>query len=168
MALKLLPPKAWRFANCCSTLVISSPVSKIRAKIFGSFSICFHRTLSPLPKTRLRTTRQQEKRHEPAISKPDQSRSGQSPGQTVFASLLDRPSPSLPASGTHRLQEHGPQALSRLGSPPPYAYGPPASPDRARYHRSSRSLHADRRRESFCTFCAGDRTNPTSLHRVLR
>jgi hypothetical protein len=28
--------------NCCSTLAISSPVSKTRAKTFGSSSICFH------------------------------------------------------------------------------------------------------------------------------
>jgi hypothetical protein len=42
MALKLLPAKLCSFANCCSTLAISL-VSKIRAKIFGSSSICFHR-----------------------------------------------------------------------------------------------------------------------------
>src|ERR1035437_3124296 len=47
MALKLVPPKPWRFANCCSTLAISSPVSRIRAKTFGSSSICFHRMLTP-------------------------------------------------------------------------------------------------------------------------
>src|ERR1700722_10505120 len=45
------PPKRCPHANCCRTLAISSPVSKIRTKVFGSSSICFHRMLSPLFKT---------------------------------------------------------------------------------------------------------------------
>ena len=44
---KLLPPNPWLFENCCSTPAISSPVSKISAKAFGSYSICFHRMLTP-------------------------------------------------------------------------------------------------------------------------
>src|SRR5271165_3506584 len=51
MALKLLPAKPCPLANSCSTLAISSPFSKIRAKTFGSSSICFHRMTSPFPKT---------------------------------------------------------------------------------------------------------------------
>src|SRR5271155_3032065 len=51
MALKLLPAKPRSLANSCSTLAISSQVSKIRAKVFGSSSICFHRMKSPLPET---------------------------------------------------------------------------------------------------------------------
>jgi hypothetical protein len=42
--LKLLPAKP-------RPLAISSPVSKIRAKGFGSSSICFHRMTPPFPKT---------------------------------------------------------------------------------------------------------------------
>ena len=44
-------PKPCPLANCCSTLAISSPVSKIRTKVFGSSSICLYRMTSPLPKT---------------------------------------------------------------------------------------------------------------------
>src|SRR5271169_3579270 len=50
MAVKLLPAKPCALANCCSTLAISSPVSKIRANVFGSSSICFHRMTSPFLK----------------------------------------------------------------------------------------------------------------------
>jgi hypothetical protein len=46
MALKLLPASFWFFENCCSTLAISSPVSKIREKPsvrprFVSTACCF-------------------------------------------------------------------------------------------------------------------------------
>src|ERR1700741_732729 len=47
VALKLLPASFWSFENRCSTLAISSPVSKTRAKTFGSSSIFFHRMMSP-------------------------------------------------------------------------------------------------------------------------
>src|SRR5258705_2434569 len=54
MALKLLPPKACSFENCCSKLAISSPVLKTRTKVFGSSSLCFHRMSLPLSKLLLR------------------------------------------------------------------------------------------------------------------
>ena len=73
MALKLLPAKPCPLANCCNTLAISSPVSKIRAKVFGSSSICFHRITSPFPKTIPRIYRKQEKTCEATTSKPDRS-----------------------------------------------------------------------------------------------
>jgi hypothetical protein len=43
---KLLPSKPCPFANCCNSPATSSPVSKIRTKVFGSSSICFHRMFS--------------------------------------------------------------------------------------------------------------------------
>src|SRR6202035_4792249 len=87
---------------------------------------------------------------------------------TVFASLLDRQSPSLPKLGIHTRQERGRRALFRPPPQPPYAYATPVFHDRARYHQSSRSLRADRRWESSCTFFAGDRKTPTLLHSGLR
>src|SRR4051812_27299687 len=101
-------------------------------------------------------------------SKMDQSTSDQLRDLTVFASLVDRQSPSLPKLGIHTRQERGRRALFRPAPPPPYAYAMPAFRDRARYHQSSRSLRADRRCESSYTFFAGDRKTPTLLHSRLR
>src|SRR5260370_38006447 len=86
---------------------------------------------------------------------------------TVFASLLDRQSPSLPKLGIHTQQERGQRALFRPAPRPPYAYATPVFHDRARCHQSSRSLRADRRSESSCTFFAWDRKTPTLLHSRL-
>src|SRR3984957_12423601 len=52
--------KPWLFANCRSPPAISSPVAKIRTKVFGSSSICFHRVTSPFLKT-VSDLRKQEK-----------------------------------------------------------------------------------------------------------
>jgi hypothetical protein len=49
IAFNLHPLK--RAVQQISMLAISSPVSKMRAKTFGSSSICFRRMLIPLPKT---------------------------------------------------------------------------------------------------------------------
>src|ERR1700730_10786739 len=103
-----------------------------------------------------------------ATSKLDQSMSDQLPDQTVFASLLDRPSPLLRAWAIHTRQEHGQRALFRPNSPPPCAYGLRAFLDIGRYPRSSQLLRADHRLESSCTFCGGGRTTPMLLHSLLR
>src|SRR5271156_1839268 len=75
-----------------------------------------------------------------ATSKLDRSTSDLLPDQSAFASLLDRPSPSLPASAMSTQQERGHRALFRPDRPPPCAYGPRAFPDRPRYHHSSQSI----------------------------
>src|SRR5271167_3604977 len=103
-----------------------------------------------------------------ATSELDRSTSDLLPGQSAFASLLDRPSPSLPASAMRTQQERGQRALFRPDHPPPCVYGLRAFLDRARYHRSSHSIRADRRWESSCTFCAEGRTIPALLRPVLR
>src|SRR6266404_2142020 len=87
-------------------------------------------------------------------SKMDQSTSDQLRDLTAFASLLDRQSPSLPKLGIHTRQERGRRALLRPPPQPPYAYATPVFHDRGGYHQSSRSLRADLRWESSCTFFA--------------